>query len=137
MPPILWLVFFAMSVFVSYKLFFKKHHDIEVPKYEPVTFGPAKYPVIPVPTDREARYQLLSKNYDSGDIKALIMREGPSGVSYAYKRFDCLGKYAYLGEGETADKALNGTPSNMAELTPESISSYQSLYLCTARTAGN
>lgn len=134
-PPILWLILIGVIAFGFYKKFFEKDQLPEMPKYAPVVLGPAKYPVIPVPSDRVARYQVLSRTNEGGMIKALIMREGPSGTTYSYKQFDCAGSYAYLGEGDTAEKALHGKADPMSELTAESISSYESLYLCNTRTA--
>jgi hypothetical protein len=90
--------------------------------------------VIAVPSDPGASYRLLSwSRLANGNLQAITRREGSSGVSYARREIDCDAMtFRYLGEGDTLAEAIGDSPNpgSMAELTPESISTYVSEFVC-------
>jgi hypothetical protein len=88
---------------------------------------------IPVPSDPGASYQLLEwRSLPNGHREAMSRREGPSGISFARREIDCEGmRFRYLGEGDTIEEARIDRPSpEMGDLTPESISTYVSRFVC-------
>jgi hypothetical protein len=104
------------------------------PATQPATEGEP----ISVPSDPGAAYRLLRwSRLPNGHLEALSRRDGPSGTSFARREIDCGAmKFRYLGEGDTLEQALADSPNpgDMSELTPESISTYVSEFVC--RKAG-
>jgi hypothetical protein len=91
--------------------------------------------LIPVPGDpARAVYQLVRmRTMSNGHLETLTRRDGSSGTSYARREIDCRRmEFRYLGEGDTKAEAEEDSPNpgKMSELTPHSISTEISEYLC-------
>jgi hypothetical protein len=88
---------------------------------------------IAVPSDPRATYQLLEwRRMPNGHREAMTRRDGPSGITFARREIDCEGmRFRYLGEGDTVEEArLHSASPEMGDLTPESISTYVSRFVC-------
>jgi hypothetical protein len=87
-----------------------------------------------IPSDSRASYRLLKwSRLPNGHLEALTRRDGPSGTSFERHEIDCEAMtYRELGEGDSKEEALKDVPNmgHMAELTPESISSYTADLVC-------
>lgn len=88
---------------------------------------------IQVPSDSRASYHLLQwSKLPNGNREALTRRDGPSGTSYARREINCPSmQFRYLGEGDTLEEArANRADASLSELTPGSISTYVSEFVC-------
>lgn len=87
-----------------------------------------------MPSDSGASYLLIRwRRVPNGHLESVSRRDGPSGVSYARREIDCDAMtFRYLGEGDTLEDAEADSPNRgeMADLTPESISTYVSQFTC-------
>ncbi|WP_040903933.1 hypothetical protein [Yokenella regensburgei] len=82
--------------------------------------------VVSVPTDTKASYTILDKTRN-GDIATITTkREGPSGVSYSKRQYDCNAwTVKYLGDGESIEQMNSSAPDpNMAPIVDRSIAYY-------------
>lgn len=87
---------------------------------------------IQVPTDSNATYTLLEKG-SQGSLRTITTkREGPSGVSFSQRIYDCdLSEVKYLGSGDTLEEMQNSQPDpNMAPIVSESIAYYLGKEAC-------
>jgi hypothetical protein len=79
-----------------------------------------------VASDPRASYRLLKWSpLKNGNIEAVTLREGPSGISYARREIDCDDQtFRYLGEGDTRQDAMRDSPNigEMSALVSGSIS---------------
>ncbi|MGQ0558611.1 MAG: zinc ribbon domain-containing protein [Sphingosinicella sp.] len=94
---------------------------------------PAAGEFIHVPSDPRATYRLLEwRTLPNGNRESLSRRDGPSGTYYTVREIDCGAmQFRYLGEGETISEARrNRADDTMGPLTPESISTYVSEFVC-------
>lgn len=101
----------------------------------------AEAPIIPVPSDPSAKYQMIDLvRMKNRNLEVTTRRDGTSGVSYARREVDCNRmRFRYLGDSSTLEGVRIGLvdPGPMGPLTERSISTYVSEFACkTARQSG-
>ncbi|HCA5737346.1 TPA: hypothetical protein MXQ19_002137 [Citrobacter freundii] len=97
-----------------------------------VSFNVFASEVFTVPTDSKASYTVLEKTR-SGDMSTITTkREGPSGVSYSKRLYDCKASTVkYLGSGDTIEQMNGSAPDpNMAPIIDRSIAYYVGQKAC-------
>lgn len=97
-----------------------------------VSFNVFASEVFTVPTDSKASYTVLEKTR-SGDMATITTkREGPSGMSYSKRLYDCKASTVkYLGSGDTIKQMNNSAADpNMAPIIDRSIAYYVGQKAC-------
>ena len=77
-------------------------------------------------------YSLSVDKLPNGHARILSRRNGPSGISYALREYDCpAGRFRYLGEGGTSEEAMAaGREGKYSELVDGSSSYHAGLEAC-------
>ena len=79
-----------------------------------------------IPTDSKAKYTILDRELNGNMATITTKREGPSGVSYSKRLYDCSAwTVKYLGDGDTIEQMNSSAPdANMASIVDNSIAYY-------------
>ncbi|EAA6275728.1 hypothetical protein PHL84_001411 [Salmonella enterica] len=97
-----------------------------------VSFNVFAAEVFSVPTDSKASYTVLEKTRSGDMVTITTKREGPSGVSYSKRLYDCTASTVkYLGSGDTIEQMNSSAPDpNMAPIIDRSIAYYVGQKAC-------
>lgn len=79
-----------------------------------------------IPTDSKAKYTIIDKTINGTMATITTMREGPSGVSYSQRLYDCAAwTVKYLGDGDTLEQMKASKPDeSMSSIVDNSIAYY-------------
>ncbi|RMP59131.1 hypothetical protein ALQ18_02160 [Pseudomonas marginalis pv. marginalis] len=85
-----------------------------------------------VPSDSKAHYSVLQKDASGNQRTITTKREGPSGVSYSKRLYNCSqSTVKYLGSGDTIKQMKASKPDAlMATIVPGSIAYYVGAEAC-------
>ncbi|MGP2486914.1 hypothetical protein ACTUTK_06970 [Pantoea ananatis] len=96
------------------------------------SFGAFSAKTISIPTDTRARYTILDKVKKGSSATITTKREGPSGVSFSKRLYNCSAwTVKYLGDGETIEQMKSSKPDqNMSTIVENSIADYLGKQAC-------
>lgn len=79
-----------------------------------------------IPTDTKAKYNIIDVSKTGVMATITTKREGPSGVSYSKRLYDCNAwTVKYLGDGDTIEEMNDSSPdSSMSQIVDSSIAYY-------------
>ena len=85
-----------------------------------------------VPSDPKAAYTILEVGGTWPDRTVITRRDGPSGVSYSKRLYDCENSTVkYLGSGDSLEAMEKSKPDpQMAPIADNSIAYYVGLEIC-------
>ncbi|HDU2486515.1 TPA: hypothetical protein RE208_002616 [Klebsiella pneumoniae] len=91
-----------------------------------ISFSAASATTISIPTDSKAKYTIIDKSLNGSMATITTMREGPSGISYSQRLYDCTSwTVKYLGDGDTLEQMKGSKPDEgMSPIVDNSIAYY-------------
>lgn len=91
-----------------------------------MSFSAMSATTVSIPTDSKAKYTIIDKTTNGTMATITTMREGPSGVSYSQRLYDCAAwTVKYLGDGDTLEQMKASKPDeSMSSIVDNSIAYY-------------
>lgn len=97
-----------------------------------MSFSSMSATTVSIPTDSKAKYTIIDKAMNGSMSTITTMRDGPSGVSYSKRLYDCTAwTVKYLGDGDTLDQMNASQPDDgMSPIVDNSIAYYLGQKAC-------
>ncbi|HBZ8435012.1 TPA: hypothetical protein MM384_000251 [Klebsiella aerogenes] len=97
-----------------------------------MSFSAMSATTVSIPTDSKAKYTIIDKTTNGTMATITTMREGPSGVSYSQRLYDCAAwTVKYLGDGDTLEQMKASKPDeSMSSIADNSIAYYIGQWAC-------
>ena len=91
-----------------------------------MSFSAVSATTFSIPTDSKAKYTIIDKTLNGSMATITTMREGPSGISYSQRLYDCTSwTVKYLGDGDALEQMKTSKPDEgMSPIVDNSIAYY-------------